>query len=74
MNDEAKKLHKAMCSCEACTCPITQMLEQNAAEFAFRASGVNAAAMEQFQLAVSAQNALLLQMQASNTQAKPTAG
>ena len=64
MSKEIEQLHDAMC-CNECKCPIGDMLEQNAAQFAYRASNVNAVAMEQFQQNVAAQNALLLQIQAS---------
>lgn len=73
MNEELLKMlesmHEAMhdCKCKQndCRCPVANMLELDAAQFAHRASNVHAAAMESYQLATAAQNQLLLQMQAT---------
>ena len=69
MTDSEKlyaELHKPCCD-DGCGCPTDNMFEQMAAQFGYRASNVNAVAMESFQLQVSAQNALLLKLQADVT-------
>ena len=68
MKDEERlqSLVDAISDCDKskCGCPSHQAFELMASEFGYRASNVNAAAMEQFQLNVAAQNALLLRLQA----------
>ena len=68
MSKEAEEMYKAMQrDCDKCSCPTEQMFESMAAQFGYRASSVNASAMESFQLQVNAQNALLLRMQGELT-------
>lgn len=71
MSDETKRLLESMQRDCKCGCPTDQVFEQQAAQFGYRASSVNATAMEQFQLQVAAQNALLLRMQGDLTGATP---
>ena len=72
MNKETEQLFHAMQNKCDCSCPTENMFEAQAAQFGYRASSVNATAMEQFQLQVAAQNALLLRMQGDLTGGNPT--
>ena len=69
MKCEAKEYLKAMQ--QGCGCPIDETLDAQVAQFAHRASNVNATAMEQFQLLVASQNSVLLKLTADLTTSKP---
>ena len=71
MSKKVEKMLEAMASecnrSQCCGCPTADALEAQAVHFGHRASSVNAAAMESFQLQVGAQNALLVKMQSEIT-------
>lgn len=67
MNDPEKIYNELNKNADDCSCPTGSSFEAMAVQFGYRASNVNATAMESFQLQVAAQNSLLLKMQGELT-------